>query len=112
MKNEEFSKIVDTIIKIIDVDQIYIFGSYARNTEKEDSDIDIYVIVKKAESINTRKKYNNVISIVREDLFKKNIYPRGGLDLLLNDRKDFDNKKKQNGLLEYIVDKEGVLIYG
>lgn len=43
MNKKEFNKIIDIIIKTIDVDKIYIFGSYARNTEKEDSDIDMYI---------------------------------------------------------------------
>ena len=112
MEKKNIKEIIDTIIKIIDVDKIYIFGSYAKNKARADSDIDMYIIVKRAETINTRKKYNNVISIVRENLFNNNIYPKGGLDLLLNDNEDFNSKKKQNGFLEYIIAKEGVLIYG
>ena len=112
MDRKEFKNIIDVILKTIDVDKIYIFGSYARKTETKDSDVDMYVIVKKAESINTRQKYNNVIFLVKEKLFRNNIYPKGGLDLLLNDNEDFNNKKNQNGFIEYIVNKEGVLIYG
>ena len=60
----------------------------------------------------TYEKYNKIISIVKENLFNNNIYPKGGLDLLLNDNEDFNNKKEQNGFIEYIINKEGVLIYG
>ena len=112
MDRTQFKNMVDIILKIIDIDKIYIFGSYARKTETKDSDVDMYIIVKKAESINTREKYNNIISIVKENLFDNNIYPKGGLDLLLNDKEDFNNKKEQNGFIEYIINKEGVLIYG
>lgn len=111
MDRNKLEKIISTIIEIIDVDKIYIFGSYARGEATEDSDIDMYIIVKEEENINTRNKYNNILVKIKNNLYNNNVYPKGGLDLLLNDNKEFDNKKKINGNIEYIVNKEGVLIY-
>ena len=31
--------------KYFDIDKVYLFGSYAKNTNKEDSDIDVAIIV-------------------------------------------------------------------
>ena len=43
--NEEINKIMNIIINAIPVLEIYIFGSYANETAKEDSDFDFYVVI-------------------------------------------------------------------
>ncbi|MDR1923589.1 MAG: nucleotidyltransferase domain-containing protein, partial [Planctomycetaceae bacterium] len=42
----ELDVISDIIVKTVPVDQIYLFGSYAYGTPNEDSDLDIYVVLK------------------------------------------------------------------
>ena len=44
--NSEISTVKDIIIKTVDCDKIYLFGSYANNTQKENSDYDFYVVLK------------------------------------------------------------------
>jgi predicted nucleotidyltransferase len=42
----ELNKIRDIIICTVPVEQIYLFGSYAYGTPNENSDLDIYVVLK------------------------------------------------------------------
>ena len=111
MIKNKFNSIISIIIKIIDVDKIYIFGSYANGNENEDSDVDMYILVKDKDIIDTRQKYNNIMAKIKNSLYDNQNYPKGGLDLLLNDNNDFNMKKNINGNIEYTVAKEGVLIY-
>jgi hypothetical protein len=43
---EQLDRIKDIILATIPVERIYLFGSYAYGTPNEDSDLDIYVIMK------------------------------------------------------------------
>ena len=43
--NEEILKIKDAIISAVDVEKLYLFGSYAYGTPTEDSDYDFYMII-------------------------------------------------------------------
>jgi predicted nucleotidyltransferase len=42
----ELNTIRDIIVETVPVEQIYLFGSYAYGTPNEDSDLDIYVVLK------------------------------------------------------------------
>ena len=48
MRNEKIPKIRDMILKTLgdDCEKIILFGSYAYGTPREESDIDIYVVLK------------------------------------------------------------------
>ena len=46
MTNEEISAVRDIIINTVECDKIYLFGSYANNTQREGSEFDIYVVLK------------------------------------------------------------------
>jgi len=45
MNNTEISEIVKTILSVVPALEIYIFGSHANGTAREDSDYDFYVVV-------------------------------------------------------------------
>ena len=55
----EVLEILDS--RLEDVVGIYIVGSYARNEQKEDSDVDVLVITNKTEERLEKEKYNLVI---------------------------------------------------
>ncbi|MDR3262387.1 MAG: nucleotidyltransferase domain-containing protein [Tannerella sp.] len=43
---EQIDKIKDIIVQTIPVEQVYLFGSYAYGTPRDDSDLDFYVVMK------------------------------------------------------------------
>ncbi|MCL2633282.1 MAG: nucleotidyltransferase domain-containing protein [Oscillospiraceae bacterium] len=45
INNEEILKIKDLIIAAVDVERLYLFGSYAYGTPNEDSDYDFYMVI-------------------------------------------------------------------
>jgi len=43
----ELDKLKELIINAIPVEQIYLFGSYAYGTPHKDSDLDLYVVIRR-----------------------------------------------------------------
>jgi predicted nucleotidyltransferase len=43
--NDEILKIKDAIVATVDVEKLYLFGSYAYGTPTEDSDYDFYMVI-------------------------------------------------------------------
>ncbi|MCL2634738.1 MAG: nucleotidyltransferase domain-containing protein [Oscillospiraceae bacterium] len=43
--NTDITKIKDGILSAIDVEKLYLFGSYANGTPNEDSDYDFYIVI-------------------------------------------------------------------
>lgn len=44
LPDEMLERIVDSITGAVETERIYVFGSYARGDQREDSDLDLYVI--------------------------------------------------------------------
>ena len=66
-KNKELKLITGDILSKIEADSIAIFGSYAKNTQTKDSDIDIFILTEKRLDItgivrNIHAKYGREIS--------------------------------------------------
>lgn len=94
LKVEKLIEIVKRILKDYDVDYCYLFGSYAKNKQKENSDVDLLI------SGNvTGLKFYGLVEKLREGLHKK-------VDLL--DLKQLNNNQE---LLNEIL-KDGIKIYG
>jgi predicted nucleotidyltransferase len=43
----ELNKLTELIVNAIPVEQIYLFGSYAYGTPHKDSDLDLYVVLRR-----------------------------------------------------------------
>jgi len=43
--NDEIIKIKDAIVSAVDVEKLYLFGSYAYGTPRDDSDYDLYFVL-------------------------------------------------------------------
>ncbi len=107
IKNQ--NEIVKCIINTVDINRIYIFGSYARCEQTEDSDVDLYIILKDENILKNMQDRLDISYKIKENLIKKNLYFR--MDLLLSTQKKYDLKKNVNGCIEYIVEREGICIY-
>ena len=101
---EIVNMIKDRILAIApETEAIYLFGSYAYGTPREDSDLDICVIVPDdtADLLGLRGK-------IRSGLYRKVSMP---LDLIIKKSKDF-KKRKAGVTLDRDIAENGVLIYG
>jgi len=104
LKNSEILKVKNIILKTIDCEKIYLFGSYANNTQRENSDYDFYIVL--------RNDTVNPIS-ASQDIYR-NLSKREGrntpIDILA------ENKSKFNELcnlptIERKILREGILLY-
>jgi len=91
---DKIIKSVNNILKKYDVKSCYLFGSYAKNKAKENSDIDLLI-----DSDITGLDYYGLIEELRETLHKK-------IDLLTL------KSISDNSTLLYEILKDGIKIYG
>lgn len=102
MINDEVREIAKRIQEAIKPERIYLFGSYARGEETEQSDYDFYVIVDdNAENPLTLidKAYTAIFDMERKPC-----------DILVHKKSRFNERK--NGItLESIIKKEGIVLY-
>ncbi len=65
ISKETIQQVVDEIVEGVDPLKIIMFGSYARGTQTEDSDLDIFVVVEmEGSSAETIRRVNSVISVM------------------------------------------------
>ncbi len=72
----ELQTIIDTIIGIVPVEQIYLFGSYATGIPHADSDLDIFVVIKEdadIREIDAIKLINKAIRDKKTNLINESI---------------------------------------
>ncbi len=100
--NEKLKDICDTINQMVDVDKIYLFGSYAYGAPQEDSDFDLYVVIP-----DDGPRPIDVMKQIRRALYQKKEMP---LDILVGRAGDFESRRAVSSI-ERRVYREGVLIY-
>ena len=104
LANSEILAVKDIIIKSVDCEKIYLFGSYSNNNQQESSDYDLYVVLKN----------ENENPVLAEQSIYRNLSKREGrhtpVDVLA------ENKSKFNDLrvlptMERKIAREGILLY-
>lgn len=103
IQSELKKDICDAVLTTTPAESITIFGSFARNEEREDSDIDLCVIT------NENRKAIEIMTNLRLALAKIIDKP---LDLVVYSRKLFDTRLKTGFAFENAIHNEGVKIYG
>ena len=98
---EKITEIIDRIVEAVHPHKIYLFGSRARGTEREDSDIDLLII---ADIEGPRRKRN--LSI--RELFPMRDF---GMDVFVFKPEEFDRQKNLANSISSIVSKEGKVVY-
>jgi predicted nucleotidyltransferase len=106
--HKEIKKIAGQVAKIIaegiNVNQIFLFGSYARGFDNADSDLDIFVVA----DLKNEKKID-LTQKARRLLLKNITMP---VYIILFYTNDFKIKKGNKTTLEYIISTEGIKLYG
>ncbi|MDR0539755.1 MAG: nucleotidyltransferase domain-containing protein [Spirochaetaceae bacterium] len=106
MRYDEIPKIRDMILETVgsECEKIILFGSYAYGTPREESDIDIYVILKDG----TKNPILWMQDI--QHCFGRHKYSED-VDVLANYKSRFDYRSTGGPTLERTVDKKGVVLY-
>jgi predicted nucleotidyltransferase len=104
MINDEILAIKDIIVKSVDPEKIYLFGSYAYGTPHKDSDYDFYVVLKDDSPIKPLDAMD-IINIQRID-FDTHM----PIDVLANYKTRFDYRSTQP-TIERTIAHRGVVLY-
>ena len=101
--NEEIIQIKNAIVEAIPAETIYLFGSYARGTQNENSDYDFYVIIPDGSirPLEAAQKAQQSLSKIDR---------RTPVDILTDYRSRFEDRRQFN-TLERRVAREGVVLY-
>jgi len=101
MTSERLEKIVKRIVEAVHPYRIYLFGSQARGTAREDSDIDLLIIADMEESRRKR-------SVRVRRLFPKRDF---SIDVFVFKPEEFELQKTLTNSISNIVAKEGKILY-
>lgn len=98
------NNLVNEINKTVNVNSIYLFGSYVYRIPNEDSDLDICIITN-----DKSKRKIEIMKLVRKAMAKVQSMP---VDLLVYYSDEFDERAKSNCTLESQIFNNGVRLYG
>jgi uncharacterized protein len=101
--SDEIKKISDIITRNYQVEKIFLFGSYARGDENNDSNIDICIL------INNNHKKLKIIRTIRKAFYDNISSP---VDLLVYKPDEFYERAASLKSIEREIKEEGVLLYG
>ena len=100
----QLNNLVNEINKTVNVNSIYLFGSYVYRIPNEDSDLDICIITN-----DKSKRKIEIMKLVRKAMAKVQSMP---VDLLVYYSDEFDERAKSNCTLESQIFNNGVRLYG
>jgi predicted nucleotidyltransferase len=101
---EQITAITQAIVETIPVERIYLFGSYAYGTPHEDSDLDIYVVMKDDAPYRETEATQKIWTAIRG---KKSL--PADILVLKNNRFQY---RLSAPTLEHEVAEKGVILYG
>jgi predicted nucleotidyltransferase len=101
--SEELENIKKTILNTVEVDAIYLFGSYAYGTPTEDSDLDIYIVIP-----DGGIRPIEAMQIIGSAIYKEQ---KKSIDILVGRAGDF-HQRKLLPTIERTVARDGVMLYG
>ncbi len=102
MITNEIRAIAERLQKSVNPQKIYLFGSFARNEEKDDSDYDFYLVM--SDSITDR------LSVSQKAYRSLRGLKRRSVDIVVGSVSGFEERRTRK-TLENIVDREGVVLY-
>lgn len=101
---DELNILKDTIVNIVPVEQIFLFGSYANGTAHVDSDLDLYVVI--SDEVNIREI--DAMRLIRKAIRDRKTMP---VDVIVSKKNKF-NQRKSTPTIERQIAQEGVVLYG
>ncbi|QGG47583.1 nucleotidyltransferase domain-containing protein [Heliorestis convoluta] len=101
---EELQILIDAIIRIVPVEQIFLFGSYATGTPHADSDLDIFVVIKEDADI----REIDAMKLINKAIRDKKTMP---VDVIVS-KKNKSDQRKYTPSIERQIAQEGMVVYG
>lgn len=105
MVNDEIREMSRRFVETLHPVKIILFGSYAKDTYRSDSDYDFYIIMPD----NAQSNLVDATALAYRSL--RDMKDRKPVDILLNTQSKFDNRKSRL-TLEKVVNREGIVLYG
>ena len=99
----ELDLVKECILKIVQAEAIYLFGSHAYGAPSEDSDLDIYVVVPD-DTADIPELHGDIRSLLWGKRSKE-------LDLLIG-RASVFHRRKNGPTLERVIAQKGTMLYG
>ncbi len=99
---EEIEKLKDKFVEEIKPLRVYLFGSFAKGTNREDSDIDFYIVV--------NDSVPNIMDTTVQAYRVTHGIKKRSVDILIGRVSDYEKLKTQP-TIEKEVDLDGVLLY-
>ncbi|MCD4819062.1 MAG: nucleotidyltransferase domain-containing protein [Candidatus Cloacimonetes bacterium] len=90
--------------KLNNIEKLILFGSYAKGTATDESDLDFAIITQKKIKRITKLQ---ILNQLWSDLAKENYE----VDLVIKPLEDFDNEKNIIGSLAYTIQKSGRILW-
>lgn len=104
MVNDEIKEMTRRFVKALNPKKVILFGSYAKNTYRNDSDYDFYIIMPDDTTMNMAD-----VALEAYDSLN-DMYERNAVDILANTQSRFDSRKMLP-TMERTVNREGVVLY-
>jgi len=101
--NEEILKIKDRIVAAVDVEKLYLFGSYAYGTPDDDSDYDFYMVIPNG-------GMRPIDAMTEASMALRGIRGKA-VDILAGRPETFERRSKSFWTIEAKVAEKGVLLY-
>ncbi|MCL2775723.1 MAG: nucleotidyltransferase domain-containing protein [Oscillospiraceae bacterium] len=105
VQRTEINEIVSSILSSVPALEIYLFGSFAKGTEREDSDYDFYVVI--PDDSGMRELEANWA--IRYSLVGKQ---KRSIDMLVGTQSKFNRRKDYFYSIENEIKDTGVKLYG
>jgi predicted nucleotidyltransferase len=102
MVNEEIKRINEKLQEIVKPHEIYLFGSFANNTNKPDSDYDFYLTVS--------DDAGDIITLTQNAYKSLRGIRKRPVDIVINYESTFESRKNTETLEKKVIE-EGVLLY-
>ena len=104
VQRTEINEIVNNIVSSVPVLEIYLFGSFAKGNEREDSDYDFYVVI--PDDTGMRE-------LEASRLINRGIPQRTrGIDMIVGTQSKFTRRKDYFYSIEKEIMETGVKLYG
>ncbi len=102
ISNQIIEEVKNRLVKVYDPLEIYLFGSYAWGHPDEDSDLDLCVVIEEYKKDNHRTVVDGHKALIGVNVPK---------DIVVFDKKEFEQQEKTRTSFGYKILKKGKKIY-